>query len=272
MSDQDAGLEAFLQLVEPNLPLPHIMVEPCFLNIQLGQGVIQEVPLRIKNLRRGHLFGTVELVQALKGLTLSQNKFDSNWHGNQEANLILRIDSSELTAGQIFRASIRIDSNAEDSVVNIPLTLKVRVNPQVILEQSVKLCLIAFVVYFLYLMLQSLFINNNLVFSEIMGFIFEAVLFYSLYNFLLILIIGSKQKALFWLISIPYFALTGLVIIFSVSEALLIFLPAVVSILIIKLLSNLSLLHTITISYLVIISVYLMVTIFYINWDVVNGM
>jgi len=102
---RDAGLEAFLHLLNPKLSLPQISVEPQEIKLRLDKGEEKETSLHIRNQGRGYLSGSIELSEQLPGLELSAYRFglDSK-AGNTDQDIIvnLRANSKELESGRKY--------------------------------------------------------------------------------------------------------------------------------------------------------------------------
>lgn len=123
--DADAGLEAFLHLLKPDLSSPRLVVEPAFLHLNLDKGENREVHIRLLNTGRGYLHGTIELADPVDGAVLSANRFGINSKGNSEATITLRVDTASIPAGTQHRTAVIINSNSTAKSVSIPLTVRV---------------------------------------------------------------------------------------------------------------------------------------------------
>lgn len=101
-NDEDAGLEAFLHLVAPDLAPPQIRIQPPIQEIQvegidLGDGA--DRTLQITNPGRGHLTGSVELNPPVPGISVEPYRLVANGLLAISTTLTLRFNTSEAPAG-----------------------------------------------------------------------------------------------------------------------------------------------------------------------------
>ncbi len=153
MNYADAGLETFLNLINPELKQPRIITEPEELKLTLEKSEKRKVQVRVDNIGRGYLFGALELEKPVDGLSLSQSTIGAsgnsggkntinyrkpstypNESGEKsktdfEATLTLEIDASLMAPGKTYHTSIVINSNASNSKTFIPVTISVYRKP-----------------------------------------------------------------------------------------------------------------------------------------------
>ena len=125
----DAGLESFLNLIEPNLGKPKMAITPEAISLRLQREEKKDIAVKIKNLSRGYLFGTVDFDKPVEGLSLNTGNFGVHHSDNREVELVVNIDASLMEYGSTYRTSIIINSNAEGGSVSIPLEIEVYRSP-----------------------------------------------------------------------------------------------------------------------------------------------
>jgi serine/threonine protein kinase len=119
---QDQGLEYLLHLLNPNLPKPTIEVSPTHLalgRVEVGKTVTGTI--QIANSGRGHLGGRVRLSPAeIPGVSIHPEIFDGN---NNE--ITVTFDPSDFPVGRRATADILIESNAEETTLRVPMSVRV---------------------------------------------------------------------------------------------------------------------------------------------------
>lgn len=123
----DAGLEVFLHLLDPELPLPKAVVEPQKVKLHLDKGENKEVSIRINNQGRGYLSGTIELSKRVPGLDISAHRF--GLHGKagkteRQTTVNLRVNTKNMEAGRKYRSSIVINTNGKPDNIVVPLFIQ----------------------------------------------------------------------------------------------------------------------------------------------------
>lgn len=129
MKHADVGMESFLQLLKPDLQAPHIEVEPETISLSLDREETKEIKIQIRNANRGYLFGSVELSERNKGMSLSASKFGLDYKLEEVTILSLNIDASKLTPGRNYQTTLEITSNAGNGDISVPITVGVYRNP-----------------------------------------------------------------------------------------------------------------------------------------------
>jgi len=121
----DAGLEAFLHLIDPNLELPQVSVAPVNINLRLERGKTHEEYIYITNEGRGILSCTLELSKNIDGVTFNPFIINTGYGYSKATVSTLRIETTRLASGRTYRTSIIISSNGDRPVIEIPLTILV---------------------------------------------------------------------------------------------------------------------------------------------------
>ena len=122
----DTALEAFLRLLDPELPLPRAVVEPQEIKLRLDKGENKELSLRIGNQGRGYLSGTIELSEEVPGLEISAHQFGLHskaGKAERETSVSLRVNSDDLEASREYRTSLVINTNGEPDNIIVPLSI-----------------------------------------------------------------------------------------------------------------------------------------------------
>ena len=118
--NHDAGLEAFLQLLSPNIAKPKIDVNPLnvgVIGIQPGQ--TKNVTLTVSNKGRGHLSGVVELDPKVEGLSVKPNRISANKTLDLTTTITVTMNAEESLSA---KSSVTITSNG--GTVKIPVSFK----------------------------------------------------------------------------------------------------------------------------------------------------
>lgn len=122
--DQDAGLEAFLQLLAKgvgiDLPKPQIFIQPDkvrVIGIQPGQR--KSVSLVVSNPGRGHLKGLAEIKPPTEGITLTDGKITANRLLGKTTTFEVNVSADKVLAGS---AQINITSNS--GTTSIPVSFR----------------------------------------------------------------------------------------------------------------------------------------------------
>ncbi|OPY55847.1 MAG: Bacterial SH3 domain protein [Pelotomaculum sp. PtaU1.Bin035] len=119
-NNKDAGLEAFLQLMAPDLQEPKLEVSPQKINIfgiQPGQN--RDIELKITNAGRGHITGNVELSPAIPGVSVSPDIININEKYNKTISIHLTISVANELIGS---TKIRISTNAGE--IEVPVSYR----------------------------------------------------------------------------------------------------------------------------------------------------
>lgn len=129
--DQDVGLETFLHVLDPRLPVPALSTSPSRIRFgTLNPGEDRQKQLSIKNKAgRGYFAGTITTDPPAQWL-----KVPSSFTG--ETTLALTADTRGLTEGNNYRTTLRV-TNAYDrsDKVEVPVTLRVAFPWQRVLKQ-----------------------------------------------------------------------------------------------------------------------------------------
>ncbi len=107
----DAGMEAFLRLLDSKLALPQAAVESQNIKLRLDKGEKKEIPLLIRNRGRGYLSGTIEISKNVPGLELSDHRFSVG--GKEELSVNLRVDTEEMVSRRHYYSSLEINTKEE---------------------------------------------------------------------------------------------------------------------------------------------------------------
>lgn len=118
--DKDAGLEAFLHLLSPDLASPGLDVSPKGINFdKMRPGASREQVVTVRNPRRGHLSGTAYLNPERAGFSLEPVTVASNNLLDENTALHLGIDTAEALSG---KSNLVIETVAGKE--SIPLSYK----------------------------------------------------------------------------------------------------------------------------------------------------
>ncbi len=114
---KDAGLEAFLHIIDPDLPQPDIKVEPEAIEVSgLRPGETATVSVTVENVGRGDLSGSVELVGRAPGIKVGPPRVEANSTLKTRGRVEVEIDTRLALRG---RATVRLETNA--GVKDIPV-------------------------------------------------------------------------------------------------------------------------------------------------------
>lgn len=120
--NHDAGLEAFLRLLSPELPKPQIVVSPRQVrvtNIQPGQS--RQILLEVTNETRGHLSGSVEIVPPAEGLSVEPITLNANRLLGQSTKITV-----EMQTEQSLSADTTIRLTTDAGTVDVPVSFACR--------------------------------------------------------------------------------------------------------------------------------------------------
>jgi hypothetical protein len=124
--NKDLGLEYFLHLLIPGLPVPKLSVNHETIEypkIQSGQTI--KTPITFTNTSRGYIEASIELDKNLLGVSLSNNFLQiNNCSGNTSFETVLTIDSSVLLKGVNYQLKILVKTSVNDEII-IPISFKI---------------------------------------------------------------------------------------------------------------------------------------------------
>lgn len=121
----DLGLEAFLHLLDPDLPLPQANVEPRMLMVRLRErGEKRDISLRIRNPGRGYLSGSIELADNIPGLRLASGRFGVDSRDRNGSQIQISIDGSLLEPGRHYISKLILSTNGEPERIEVFLSVQ----------------------------------------------------------------------------------------------------------------------------------------------------
>lgn len=130
MNSSDAALEVFLQAISPGLESPRIAVTPNAMRIRMNSNENRVIVMRISNVGRGYLFGSIEMSNRVSGVELSSASFGVNAKNNEVAEIRLTFRGPQLTYTRFAELNIIINSNDLDApYLRIPVSLTIAQNP-----------------------------------------------------------------------------------------------------------------------------------------------
>jgi serine/threonine protein kinase len=107
----DAGLEHFLHILNPKLPLPTLKVTPTVIEWDGIEGGSQKTGrLAISNSGRGFLSGSIDVPEPINGFAVSPNLF--RLFPGESAAMFLSLDTAALDRGRTHKTWLRLASNA----------------------------------------------------------------------------------------------------------------------------------------------------------------
>jgi hypothetical protein len=121
--NMDAGLEAFLHLMQPGLDLPRADVEPQAVKLRLDKGEKKQVSLHVRHQGRGYLSGTVEFSRDIPGLELSSHHFALDSKKSREKTLYLHADTEQLETGKEYRTTLNFSTNGKPEKLKVDVSL-----------------------------------------------------------------------------------------------------------------------------------------------------
>lgn len=109
---QDAAMETFLQILDPDIGSPRIKLSRRSVDVRLTDSNPQTtVDITISNAGRGHLHGSVNLGEQRQGIMLQTTRIDANRFGGRESVIRLSIDVRNWERGKPYRSKLTLNTN-----------------------------------------------------------------------------------------------------------------------------------------------------------------
>ena len=113
-NDQDIGLEALVQRLDPSIGHPELEVSPSEIDFgNMNSESQKTIQFSIKNVGRGFLHGDVRLESNMPGLQISNTEIQG------DGVVTVKLDASALTAKQKHQASLVVATNGETITVPV---------------------------------------------------------------------------------------------------------------------------------------------------------
>lgn len=122
---QDQGLENFLHIIKPDLKSPKLNLSHNEIKIRgIQRGKSRQISIKISNIGRGYLYGTIELSKSINGVALSENVIEASQMFKSKSVIDINIDTNSLPPGKTYSTNLILNTNA-DQQITIPFSFQI---------------------------------------------------------------------------------------------------------------------------------------------------